>query len=88
MRYLRRKLNYQERIILSDSTHMMSMTYLVATGVETLRIDSGRSLEKEFTDLIGIIHELYDTKLLVRLIISRLCMLSFDIRYQRHLVDG
>ena len=31
---------------------MMSMVDLVAIGVETLRIDSGCSLEKEFTELI------------------------------------
>ena len=31
---------------------MMSMTDLVAIGVETPRIDSGYSLEKEFTELI------------------------------------
>ena len=31
---------------------MMSMADLVAIGVETPRIDSGCSLEKEFTELI------------------------------------
>ena len=31
---------------------MMSMTDLVAIGVEIERIDSGCSLEKEFTELI------------------------------------
>ena len=31
---------------------MMSMVDFVAIGVETLRIDSGCSLEKEFTELI------------------------------------
>ena len=31
---------------------MMSMADLVATGVETPRIDNGCSLEKEFTKLI------------------------------------
>ena len=31
---------------------MMSMADLIAIGVETLRIDSGCSLEKEFTELI------------------------------------
>ena len=33
---------------------MMSMTALLAINVETLRIDSGCSLEKEFTKLIYI----------------------------------
>ena len=50
MRYLRRTSNYLERITLSDLTHMMSMADLVAIGVETPRIDSGCSLEKEFTE--------------------------------------
>ena len=31
---------------------MMSMTNPITIGVETLRIDSGCSLEKEFTELI------------------------------------
>ena len=31
---------------------MMSMADHIAIGVETLRIDSGCSLEKEFTELI------------------------------------
>ena len=31
---------------------MMSIADLVAIGVKILRIDSGRSLEKEFTELI------------------------------------
>ena len=48
----RRKLNYLERITLSDLNHMMSMADPVAIGVETLMIDSRCSLEKEFTDLI------------------------------------
>ena len=52
MGYLKRTLNYPERIALSNSTHMMSMTDPIAIGVETLRIDSGCSLEKEFTELI------------------------------------
>ena len=33
---------------------MMSIAYHVAISVETLRIDSGYSLEKEFTKLIPI----------------------------------
>ena len=52
MGYSRRTSNYTERIILSNPTHMMSMADPVAIGVETLRIDSGCSLEKEFTELI------------------------------------
>ena len=43
-----------ERISLSDLTQMMSITDLVAIGVETPRIDSGCSLKKEFTKLIYI----------------------------------
>ena len=52
MGYLRRTSNYPERIALSDPSHMMSMTDPIAIGVETLRIDSGCSLEKEFVELI------------------------------------
>ena len=52
MRYSRRTSNYPERIVLSNPNHMMSMVDLIAIGVETLRTDSGCSLEKEFTELI------------------------------------
>ena len=52
MGYSRRTLNFLERITLSHATHLMSMADLVAIGVETPRIDSGCSLEKEFTELI------------------------------------
>ena len=52
MGYLIRTSNYPERIALSNPTHMMSMTDPITIGVETLRIDSGCSLEKEFTKLI------------------------------------
>ena len=52
MGYLRRRSNYPKRITLSDPTHMISMVDLVAIAVETLRIDSGCSLEKEFIELI------------------------------------
>ena len=56
MRYSRRTSNYPERITLSNPSHIMSMTDPIAIGVETLRIDSGCSLEKEFTEsLNGII---------------------------------
>ena len=54
MGYSRSTLNYPEKITLSNSTHMMSMTDPIAIGVETLRIDSGCSLETEFTELICI----------------------------------
>ena len=54
MRYLRKTSNYPERISLSNPSHMMSIADLIAIGVETLRIDSGCSLEKEFTELIHI----------------------------------
>ena len=52
MRYSRRISSYPKRIILSDPTHIMRMTDPVAISVKTLRIDSGCSLEKEFTELI------------------------------------
>ena len=54
MRYLRRTSNYLERISLFDLTHIISMTDLVAIGVETLRIDNECSLEKDFTKFILI----------------------------------
>ena len=52
MGYSRRTSNYPEIIALSNSSHMMSMADLIAISVETLRIDNGCSLEKEFTELI------------------------------------
>ena len=52
MGYSRRTSNYPKIIALSNPCHMMSMANLIAIGVETLRIDSGWSLEKEFTELI------------------------------------
>ena len=52
MGYSKRTSNCPERITLSDLTHMMSVTDLVAIGAETPRIDKGCSLEKEFTELI------------------------------------
>ena len=54
MGYSRRTSNYLERITVSNPTHMMSMADPIAIGVKTLRIDSGCSLEKEFTELIRI----------------------------------
>ena len=50
MGYSRRTSNYPERR--SNPSHMMSMADPIAIGVETLRIDSGCSLEKEFIELI------------------------------------
>ena len=52
MGYSRRTSNYSGRIALSNPSHMMSMADTIAIGVETLGIDSGCSLEKEFTELI------------------------------------
>ena len=52
MGYSRRASNYQERIALFNPSHMMSMVDPIAIDVETLMIDSGCSLEKEFTELI------------------------------------
>ena len=40
------------QIALSNLSHMMSMDDPIAIGEEILRIDSGCSLEKEFTELI------------------------------------
>ena len=57
--------------------------------METLRIDGGRSLEKECIELIpmnplnGIILNYQPGRF-----ISELCMWYFDLRHQRHLVDG
>ena len=50
--YSRRTSNYPERITLSDPTHIMSIADHVAIGLKTIRIDSGCSLKKEFTELI------------------------------------
>ena len=52
MGYSRRTSNYPKRITLSNPTHMMSKADLLVIGVETLRIDSGCSLKKEFNELI------------------------------------
>ena len=48
---------YPERITLYHPTHMTSMADPVVIGVKTPRMDSGCSLEKEFTELICIIPE-------------------------------
>ena len=52
MGYYKKASNYPKRITLADLTHIMSMADLVAIGVETLRVDSGYFLEKDFTKLI------------------------------------
>ena len=52
MGYSRRTSNYPKRIALSNLSHMMSMADPITIGGETLRIDSGCSLEKEFIELI------------------------------------
>ena len=54
MGYSRRTSNYPERITLSILTYMMSIVDLVAICAETLRIDNGCSLDKEFTKLIHV----------------------------------
>ena len=52
MGYSTKTSNYPERIALFDPTHVMSMTDLVAISVEKPKIDTGCSLEKEFTELM------------------------------------
>ena len=52
MGFSRRTSNYPERITLSNPSHTMSMADPISIGVETLRIDSGFSLGKEFIELI------------------------------------
>ena len=46
---MRKTSNYFEIITLFDPTNIVD---LIAIGVETLKIDSGCSLDKEFTELI------------------------------------
>ena len=60
---------------------MMSMADPIAIGVETLRIDSRCSLEKEFIELIRMnpLMVLYLTVNQVDFM-SWLCMWSFDLR--------
>ena len=68
---------------------MMSIVDPVAIGVETLKIDSECSLEIEFTELIRmnpLILSLPNCQ--SGLFMPWLCMWSFDLRHQRHLVDG
>ena len=52
MGYSTKTSNYLKRITLFNPTHMMSMADRVAISVETLRIDSGCSLKKDFNKLI------------------------------------
>ena len=52
MGHSRKILNYPKRIALSNLNHMISMIDLTAISVETLRIDSECSLDKEFNELI------------------------------------
>ena len=66
--FLRRTSNYLERIALFGPTHMISIIDPLAINVETPRINSGCSLEKEFTKLIYIIPIWYCVKLLIKLI--------------------
>ena len=54
MGYPRGILNYPEKIILSNPTHMISMDDLVAINVKILMIDITCSLEKEFIEFINI----------------------------------
>ena len=54
VRYLRRTLNYHERITLFVLTHVMTMADHMAIGVEAPKIDSRCSLEREFTELIWV----------------------------------
>ena len=89
VRYFRRTSNYLERIALSDLTHMMSMVDPIAFDVKILSIDSGCSLAKEFSELICM------NPLMViipncqsGLFMSQLCIWSFDLRHQKHLVNG
>ena len=51
MRYSRIS-NYPKRVVLSDPINIMSIANPKAIGVETIRIHSGYSLEKEFTEFI------------------------------------
>ena len=89
MGYSRRSLSYSKRIILFNPTHMMSMAGPVAIGVETLRIDSGCSLEKGFTKLIHMNPwMLIIPNYQLSWFMSWLCMWSFDLRHQRYLLYG
>ena len=51
---LKKEIELCKKITLLDLTHMMSMSDLVAIIVETPRIDSGCSFEKEFIQLFHL----------------------------------
>ena len=82
MGYSRRTSNYPKRIALSNPTHILSMADPVAISVETLRIDSGCSLEKEFIELICM-----NSRMIIipncqlGCFRSQLCIWSFDFRH-------
>ena len=54
MGYLRRILNYPERIALSNLTYLMIMADFVAISVESPKVDNRSYVEKEFSILIYI----------------------------------
>ena len=54
MGYSRKSSHYSKIITLSNMIHMMSMVDPITIDVETLRIDSGCSLEKDFIELVCI----------------------------------
>ena len=54
MGYSRKSSHYSKIITLSNTIHMMSMVDPITIDVETLRIDSGCSLEKDFIELVCI----------------------------------
>ena len=87
-RIIQKEWHYQIQLISVD-TYSVTMGDPVGISVDTLRIYSGCSLEKEFTKLIHM------NPLMVFIpncqsgwFISWLCMWSFDLRHRRHLVDG
>ena len=52
MEYLKRILNYSEKILMFDLTHTMSIVDPTVIGMETPKIDTRCSVEKEFILLI------------------------------------
>ena len=54
MAYSRRILKYLEKIESPNLTHLMSVVDHMAINVETIRIGSRGSLDKEFTKLIPL----------------------------------
>ena len=49
---IEKDIDYPERIVLSDLTHMMCMADLITIGVDTLSIDIGCSFTRELSELI------------------------------------